>query len=163
MATLEELEKRIQALEDIRAIEKVQAHYWDYLDAQDWSNLRTCLTDDFVFVNKTTGGRYEGAEGMLQTMQEKFTADVTTSHHGHHHWIELTSETSATSYWALEDDLYDAVNGGEFVGRAHYSNKYEKVDGQWYCKEMSLKYLRGQGNIKKRLDDIANAYGIFRM
>lgn len=163
MATLEELEKRIQTLEDINAIERLQANYWDYLDAKDWDNLRKCFTDDFVFMNKTTGGRYEGADGMVKTMVDKFTDGITTSHHGHHHWVELTGENTAIGYWALEDDLYDAVNGGEFVGRAHYLNKYVKIDGKWLCKEMSLKYLRGEGNIKKRLDDIANAYNVFRM
>lgn len=35
MATLEELEKRITALEDMRAIERLQANYWDSLDAKD--------------------------------------------------------------------------------------------------------------------------------
>lgn len=163
MASLEELEKRIAALEDMRAIERLQANYWDSLDAKDWGGLRECLTEDFVFINNTTGGRYEGREGMLSTMQGKFTENVTSSHHGHHHWIELTSETTAIAHWALEDDLYDAVNGGEFVGRAHYDNKYVKIDGSWYFTEMSLTYLRGEGSIKKRYDDCANAYKVFMM
>ena len=33
MATVEELEKRIGDLEDMRAIERLQAEYWDTLDA----------------------------------------------------------------------------------------------------------------------------------
>ena len=51
--------------------------------------------------------------------------------------------------------------GGEFVGRAHYDNKYVKVDGRWYFEEMSLTYLRGKGEIKKLADDCANAYKVF--
>lgn len=163
MATLEELEKRIQIQEDIRSIERLQADYWDCLDKKDWEGLRACFTDDFVFMNKTTGGRYEGGDGMLATMKAKFTDDVTSSHHGHHHWTEITSETTAIGHWALEDDLYDAVNGGEFVGRAHYDNKYVKIGGRWYCREMALTYLRGEGSIKKRYEDVANAYKVFLM
>ena len=49
------------------------------------------------------------------------------------------------------------------VGRAHYDNKYIKVDGRWYATEMALTYLRGEGNIKKRLEDCANAYEVFLM
>lgn len=71
MATLEELEKRIGALEDMRAIERLQARYWDTLDAKDWDGLLACLVEDFVFINNTTGGRYEGREGMLATMRAK--------------------------------------------------------------------------------------------
>ena len=60
MTTLEELEKRIAAQEDLRAIERLQACYWDYLDAKNWEGLRSLLIEDFVFINNTTGGRYEG-------------------------------------------------------------------------------------------------------
>lgn len=163
MTTLEDLEKRIQVLEDMRAIERLQAKYWDTLDAKDWDGLSECLVDDFVFINNTTGGRYESRDGMLETMKGKFTDNVTSSHQGHHHWIEITGEDTAISHWSLEDDLYDAVNGGEFFGRAHYDNKYVKVDGRWYFTEMSLTYLRGEANIKKRYEDTANAYKVFMM
>lgn len=163
MTTLEELERRIQAQEDLRAIERLQATYWDTLDAKDWEGLRGCLIEGFVFINNTTGGRYEGREGMLSTMQGKFSEGVTSSHQGHHHWIELLDDTHAISHWSLEDDLYDSVNGGEFVGRAHYDNKYVKNDGEWYFAEMSLTYLRGEGSIKKRYEDCANAYKVFMM
>lgn len=163
MATIEELERRIQIQEDIRAIERLQADYWDCLDKKDWVGLRALFIDDFVFMNKTTGGRYEGGDGMVETMKGKFTENVTSSHHGHHHWTEITSETTAIGHWALEDDLWDAVNGGEFVGRAHYDNKYVKIDGRWYVAEMALTYLRGEANIKKRYEDSANAYKVFMM
>lgn len=161
MATLEELERRIQIQEDIRAIERLQADYWDCLDTKNWEGLRACFTDDFVFMNQTTGGRYEGGDGMVDTMKGKFVDGITTSHHGHHHWVEITGEDTAVGHWALEDDLYDGVHGGEFVGRAHYDNKYVKINGKWYCKEMSLRYLRGEGNLKKCLDDCGNAYKVF--
>ena len=71
MATVEELEKRIGDLEDMRAIERLQAEYWDTLDAKDWDGLRACLVEDFVFANNTTGGLYEGREGMLATMRSE--------------------------------------------------------------------------------------------
>lgn len=163
MTTLEELEKRIAAQEDLRAIERLQANYWDYLDAKNWEGLHSLLIEDFVFINNTTGGRYEGREGMLSTMEGKFCDGVISSHQGHHHWVELVDETHAISHWSLEDDLYDSKHGGEFVGRAHYDNKYVKIDGRWYFEEMSLTYLRGKGEIKKLADDCANAYKVFMM
>ena len=163
MTTLEELEKRIAAQEDLRAIERLQANYWDYLDAKNWEGLRSLLIEDFVFINNTTGGRYEGREGMLSTMEGKFCDGVISSHQGHHHWVELVDETHAISHWSLEDDLYDSKHGGEFVGRAHYDNKYVKIDGRWYFEEMSLTYLRGKGEIKKLADDCTNAYKVFMM
>ena len=85
MSTMEDLEKRIQNLEDMRAIERLQAQYWDYLDSKNWDGLAGILVDDFVFINNTTGGRYEGRDGMLETMKGKFGEGVTSSHQGHHH------------------------------------------------------------------------------
>lgn len=163
MTTMEDFERRIQVLEDMRAIERLQAMYWDTLDAKDWDGLSALLVEDFVFINNTTGGRYEGCDGMLATMKGKFTDNVTSSHQGHHHWIDVSDDGTATSHWSLEDDLYDAENGGEFFGRAHYDNKYVKIDGRWYFTEMSLTYLRGEANIKKRYEDTANAYKVFMM
>lgn len=157
------LEQRVQELEDIRAIEKVQAQYWDFMDAKDWENFRTCFTDDFLFINLDNGDRMQGGDDMVETIKGIFPDGVTSSHQGHHHWVEITSPTTAISHWALQDDLYSSVGGGEFVGRAHYDNKYEKIDGQWRCKEMVLKYLRGEGTLKKRLDECVSAYNIFKM
>ena len=37
---INELERRIQIQEDIRAIERLQANYWDCLDKKDWDGLR---------------------------------------------------------------------------------------------------------------------------
>ena len=163
MATLEELEARIQKLEDIKAVERLQAEYWDLMDAKDWVGFRKCVTDDFVFRNMTTGGVYEGAETMVKIISGKFGPKVISSHHGHHHWVEITGPDTAIAHWALEDDLYDSEHGGEFVGRAHYDNKYVKIDGRWYCKEMALTYLRGEGQLKKILTDSSAAYKVFMM
>ena len=38
-----------------------------------------------------------------------------------------------------------------------------KIDGRWYFAKMSLTYLRGEANIKKRYEDCANAYQVFMM
>ena len=163
MATLEELEARIQKLEDIKAVERLQAESWDLMDAKDWVGFRKCFTDDFVFRNMTTGGVYEGAETMVKIIRGKFGPKVISSHHGPHHWVEITGPDTAIAHWALEDDLYDSAHGGEFVGRAHYDNKYVKIDGRWYCTEMALTYLRGEGQLKKILTDSSAAYKVFMM
>ena len=63
---INELERRIQIQEDIRAIERLQANYWDCLDKKDWDGLRACFTDDFVFINNTTGGKYVHRQCNLQ-------------------------------------------------------------------------------------------------
>lgn len=157
------LEQRVQELEDINAIEKLQARYWDLMDTKQWDEFRECFADDFLFINLDNGDRMEGGDAMVEVIKSIFPDGVTSSHHGHQHYIEITSPTTATAHWALQDDLYNAVGGGEFVGRAHYDNKYTKIGDTWVCQEMVLKYLRGEGQLKKRLEDCGAAYNIFKM
>lgn len=157
------LEERVQELEDKFAIEALQARYWDLMDAKEWEEFRTCFADDFLFINLDNGDRMEGGDDMVEAIKGIFPDGVASSHHGHQHSIEITSPTTATAHWALRDDLYDSKNGGEFVGRAHYDNKYTKIDGRWVCQEMVLKYLRGEGQLKKHHDGCCSAYNIFKM
>lgn len=161
---LQILEKHITQLEDRIAIEELQGSYWDYLDSKQWELLETCFTDDFVFENMTTGGLYKGREQMINTMKNKFKDGVISSHHGHHHTITFNDTHHATGHWALEDDLYDSIHGGEFKGRGYYDISYCKDSNNvWHIQAMKLSYLRGEGSIKKCLDDTAEAYKTFLM
>jgi hypothetical protein len=68
-------------------------------------------------------------------------ADVVTVHHGHMPEIELTSATTATGIWALQD-LLRWPDGRELHGYGHYHEEYEKSDGRWRIKKMTLTRLR---------------------
>jgi len=66
---------------------------------------------------------------------------VQSVHQGHMPEIELTSPTTATGIWSLED-FNRWQNGKDTHGYGHYHETYEKVDGQWRIKTMRLTYLR---------------------
>ena len=55
--------------------------------------------------------------------------------------IELTSPTTATGTWAMEDWLR-WPDGRELHGAGHYHEEYEKVDGRWRITKMTLTRLR---------------------
>ena len=62
---------------------------------------------------------------------------VATMHHCHTPEIALTSATTATGIWAMEDLLVFA-DGGEMHGAGHYHETYEKQDGSWRIKTLHL-------------------------
>jgi hypothetical protein len=68
-------------------------------------------------------------------------ADVVTVHHGHMPEIELTSPTTATGIWSMEDMLR-WPEGHEMHGYGHYHETYEKVGGAWRIKSSRLSRLR---------------------
>ena len=67
--------------------------------------------------------------------------DVVTVHHGHMPEIELTSPTTATGVWAMEDMLR-WPDGTEMHGYGHYHETYVKVDGAWRIASCTLTRLR---------------------
>ena len=66
---------------------------------------------------------------------------MVTVHHGHMPEIEVTSPTTATGVWAMEDRLR-WPDGSELLGFGHYHEAYEKVDGSWRIKSSTLTRLR---------------------
>ena len=128
-------------MDDIEAIKQLKARYFRMMDTKDWDGMRGVFADD-VFIDTTdSGGRVvRGADDFMAGLRA-LLADVVTVHHGHMPEIELTSETTATGVWSMEDMLR-WPNGGELHGFGHYHETYEKADGRWRIKTMTLTRLR---------------------
>jgi len=62
---------------------------------------------------------------------------VATKHHCHTPELTLTSATTATGIWAMEDLLIFG-EGHELFGAGHYHETYEKRDGSWRIKSLHL-------------------------
>ena len=60
-----------------------------------------------------------------------------TVHQVHAPEIELTSPTTARGVWALEDVVRFGP-GVNLRGYGHYTETYEKVDGQWLFSSSTL-------------------------
>jgi hypothetical protein len=77
-------------------------------------------------------------------MLEPTLNGVVTVHHGHMPEIELTSATTATGVWAMEDHLrWPAGESiGELHGYGHYHETYVKLDDGWRISSTKLTRLR---------------------
>jgi hypothetical protein len=64
MATLEELQKRIQRLEDMKQIEKLQRIYGYYRDYEEWEKVVDLFTDNAPSVEECDYGVYLGKAGV---------------------------------------------------------------------------------------------------
>jgi uncharacterized protein (TIGR02246 family) len=128
-------------VDDVEAIKQLKARYFRTMDSKDWAAMRTVFTDDVVVDTSSSGGGVvEGADDFLAFLSATI-GDVVTVHHGHMPEIELTSATTATGIWAMEDMLR-WPNGMELHGYGHYHESYEKADGQWRIKATTLTRLR---------------------
>ena len=91
--------------DDIEAIKQLKARYFRLMNAKDWDAMRRVFTDDLVMDTTSSGGGVmTGADPFMQFLRNAI-GDVLTVHHGHTPEIELTSATTATGVWAMEDVL----------------------------------------------------------
>jgi hypothetical protein len=141
----------VDAVERLTAIEEIKqlkARYFRCMDMKDWDGQVAVFTPD-VEVD-VSGEMPPGEDGIIRGAQEFVTfnrghiEDVLTVHHGHMPEIEITSDTTATGTWAMEDMLRWPDGGPmrTLHGYGHYHETYEKVDGEWRIKTMKLTRLR---------------------
>jgi uncharacterized protein (TIGR02246 family) len=128
-------------MDDLEAIKQLKARYFRTMDTKDWEGMRTVFADDVVMdTTDSGGGVVSGADAFLAFLR-KTLQDVVTVHHGHMPEIELTSSTTATGIWAMED-LLRWPNGTELRGYGHYHETYALIDGAWRIKTSRLTRLR---------------------
>jgi uncharacterized protein (TIGR02246 family) len=125
---------------DLDAIRQLKARYFRTMDTKRWDEMRQVFTDDVVVDTTASGGGViTGADAVVAFLEETLR-EVVTVHHGHMPEISLTSSTSATGVWALED-LLVWPNGMRLHGYGHYHETYAKTDGGWRIASLTLTRL----------------------
>jgi uncharacterized protein (TIGR02246 family) len=139
---------------DLAAIEQIRqlkARYFRCMDTKDWNGFADVFAPDAVM--DMSGEMRDGTtagDGLTRGGPEiaafvKGAVDaVQTVHHGHMPEIEITSPTSARGIWAMEDMLRwpEGSPIRTLHGYGHYHETYEKLDGQWRIKTITLTRLR---------------------
>lgn len=112
------------------ALELLKATYFDDVDTKNWAALRQLFAPGAV-VDTT------GSFGPLFPNRDSFMAftaltlsAINTRHQGYDPQIDLTSDTTASAVWTMQDRL--SLAGLVTIhGFGHYTDQYEQVDGQW--------------------------------
>ncbi|HEY2564670.1 MAG TPA: nuclear transport factor 2 family protein [Acidimicrobiales bacterium] len=128
-------------MDDIEAIKQVKARYCRTMDTKDWAAMRRVFTDDVTMDTTSSGGGVvTGADDFL-TFLVGVIGDVVTVHQCHTPEIQVTSTTTATGIWAMEDMLR-WPDGSEMHGYGHYHETYEAHEGDWRISSSTLTRLR---------------------
>ena len=122
----------VKQLEEIEAIKQLKYRYMRCIDQKLWKEMETCFTPSATC--SYSGGKYSfaGRDAIMKFLTESMArATFLSSHRVHQPEIELTSETTATGTWALEDWVIDEQHGITIHGAAFYEDRYVKVNGAW--------------------------------
>ncbi|WP_028829360.1 bile acid 7alpha-dehydratase [Proteocatella sphenisci] len=140
--TLEEriiaLEKEIQNINDIEAIKELKGKYFRCLDSKHWDELESTLSPNIVTSYSDGKLVFKSPKEVTDYLRSAMPPEEISMHTGHTPEITLESENIASGRWYLEDKLIftdGKYKGIEVNGGAFYTDKYEKVDGQWYILE----------------------------
>jgi len=136
---INELAKRIQALEDIEAIKQLKAEYADACDDMyNPARMRDLFTEDAVWDGEKEGfGKHEGLDAVC-----KFFDAAKDSLKFGVHWflqprIKMLSETEAEGAWYLWQTSTMASGKDIFLAGKEY-DKYRKENGVWKMSHMLL-------------------------
>jgi ketosteroid isomerase-like protein len=133
-----------QSTDDIEAIKALKARYFRLMDTKDWEGLAGVFTEDVVIDVSEEGSEIVHGVAAYMPFLRDAIGEVRTVHHGHMPEITLTSPTTATGIWAMEDKLWWPEGGPikHLHGYGHYHETYEKADGVWRIKTLKLTRLR---------------------
>lgn len=140
---MDRLDKLI-ALEEIRTL---KARYFRCVDTKDWAGFADLFVEDAVFdiSDDVPGGVVVGRDQIVAAASVPLK-DAVSVHHGHCPEIEITSATTASGVWAMEDRLSwsEAAKGplSALHGFGHYVESYVRIAGAWKIKTLKLKRLR---------------------
>jgi len=138
---------------EIEALKQLKARYFRFLDTKQWESWRDLFTEDALLkvhsVVTTWGGEpqlrqdIQGSETIMTTVRALIDNSVTV-HQGHMPEINLTSPTTATGIWAMEDIVENSQ--GRMRGHGHYHETYRKTDAGWRIASLELTRLRLERN-----------------
>jgi bile-acid 7alpha-dehydratase len=133
-AKMKQMERDLQKLKDIESIKQLKGKYLRLLDSKLWDEMGDCFTDDST--TSFSGGKFtfKGKPAIIKFFRENMPATMVSMHHGHIPEIQITSDTTATGIWGLEDYLIITNINRGLRGAAFYNDEYVKVNGEWKIK-----------------------------
>ena len=133
MADLVELEARVQALEDIRAIKTLKYRYLRACDRKDPDGVRDCLDPVACVIAYEGFPRFESREAFVDIFAAMACKpSIIDMHHGQNPDITLTGPDSATGVWDLFFHSMDTEARTALQMGCAYLDHYTRRDGRWW-------------------------------
>ena len=138
-------------LHELEAIKRLKYKYLRCLDEKRWDELAGCFTADATAAYSDGKLAFTGRDAIMKFLRDALgPASMISSHRVHHPEIDLTSPTTATGTWALEDVVIETKANITIRGAAFYRDQYVKQDGAWLIK--STGYTRTFEEMVSRAD-----------
>jgi hypothetical protein len=129
---MDDLQRRVQRLEDLEEIRALKARYLACCDRKDPAGMRACFADGPVHIDYGAVGTFDRAEALVKVYTEIACHDhMVEMHHGMNPQIELLGESQARGIWSLHYFLINLQTRGITQLAGYYEDEYRKDAGAW--------------------------------
>src|ERR1051326_1754244 len=126
------VQKRLQRLEDLDAIRALKARYFFCCDRKDPKGMRACFADGPVHIDYGVVGTFDRADALVKVFTEIGCHDyMVEMHHGMNPQVELVNDTTARGTWSLHYFLINTQTKGLTQLAGYYEDEYKKAGGAW--------------------------------
>ena len=138
-------------LHDIEAIKRVKYAYLRALDLKQWDDLAACLSEDATAAYSDGKYSFTGRDAIMRFLRDALGSTTKiTVHRVQQPEIDLTSPTTATGTWALDDVVIDTATNITLRGAAFYHDEYVKTAAGWKIRHTG--YQRVYEEVESRAD-----------
>ena len=135
MATIEELEKRLEKLEAIDDIERLKSKYAQIVDGLSDRSFEECFTEDAVW-DLGEAGKVQGRKAIGELFKKVPEVQPFSVHYFVQAEIEVNGDKAVGTWYEW---LAATQGDGRAVWTAGIENEeYRKVDGQWLISALKL-------------------------
>ncbi len=127
-----DLEKRVQALEDVIAIKNLKHTYLNACDAKDVELMKTTLNAEHCEIDYGPVGKFNHRDDLVKLFTEVACHDfMLESHHAHNPIINVIDKENASGEWALTYSLINIKDNSIVTLQGRYIDEYLKIDDLW--------------------------------
>lgn len=140
MTDLAAIERRLQQLEDFKAICDLKHRYFISCDRHDVPAVRECFAPVGAVIEFEGFPRCESRDQLVEMMNSFGGREgFFTMHHGHNPQIDFSGKDTASGVWAL---YFSSIHIGtrqltQIAGEYH--EEYVRIDRRWYIQTSSFK------------------------
>jgi ketosteroid isomerase-like protein len=134
---LEQLERRLRAVEDIEAIKKLKAKYCAACDNQyDPDSLAALFTEEAVW-DGGDFGKYEGREAIRTFFRGASALLPFALHQVMNPLIEVDGDTATGQWYLFQPCTLGEQNQAMWLA-AKYAEEYVRTNGEWQFKSLKV-------------------------
>ncbi|KRO34042.1 MAG: hypothetical protein ABS21_05745 [SAR86 cluster bacterium BACL1 MAG-121105-bin34] len=130
------LESRVQVLEDTLAIQNLKHSYLNACDSKDVPVIISSFVSSSCLIDYGPVGIFTNPEDLAQVFKEVACHDfMLESHHAHNPIIKILDSERASGDWSLTYHLINLSNETITTLQGSYRDLYQKAEGQWLIQE----------------------------